>query len=170
MIGRELIFPKNVDNRKISEIWDFYDHLSLSGWKRLQVQAVKQGFDFSDVIEQKEKYGRRWDLRCNGDLFPKILEMNHVVPFYKGDDSVDSKYRHLFPVDGISSVADFYDAMLMEDLQCMNQILHRRGYNGIDRFIARKSVCENCKIDGSEGIWDLLEVNGFIVDEQFSRT
>lgn len=56
MIGRELIFPKNVDNRKISEIWDFYDHLSLSGWKRLQVQAVKQGFDFSDVIEQKEKY------------------------------------------------------------------------------------------------------------------
>lgn len=169
MIGRELIFPKDVDNMKISEIWDFYDHLSLSGWKRLQAQAVKQGFDFSDVIEQKEKYGRRWDLRCNGDLFPKILEMNRVVPFYKGDDSVDSKYRHLFPVDGISSVADFYDAMLMEDLQCMNQILHRRGYKGIDDFIECRRNTADCFLDFSCGLWDLLEVNGFIVDEQLSN-
>ena len=169
MIGRELIFPKNVDNKKISEIWDFYDHLSLSGWKRLQVQAVKQGFDFSDVIEQKEKYGKRWDLRCNGNLFPKILEMNHVVPFYKGDDSVDSKYRHLFPVDGISSVADFYDAMLIEDLQCMNQILHRRGYKGIDDFIECRRNTADCFLDFSCGLWDLLEVNGFIVDEQLSN-
>ena len=169
MVGRELIFPKDVDNMKISEIWDFYDHLSLSGWKRLQAQAVKQGFDFSDVIEQKEKYGRRWDLRCNGDLFLKILEMNRVVPFYKGDDSVDSKYRRLFPVDGISSVADFYDAMLIEDLQCMNQILHRRGYKGIDDFIECRRNTADCFLDFSCGLWDLLEVNGFIVDEQLSN-
>lgn len=170
MIGRELIFPKNVDNKKISEIWDFYDHLSLSGWKRLQAQVVKQGFDFSDVIEQKEKYGRRWDLRCNVGLFPKILEMNRVIPFYKGDDSVDSKYRHLFLNPKVQPVSDFYSQMSVDDLEHINQILHRRGYNGIDEFITRKKADENCVIDASEGFWDLYELNGFIVDEQLSRT
>ena len=28
MVGRELIFPKDVDNMKISEIWDFYQVVS----------------------------------------------------------------------------------------------------------------------------------------------
>lgn len=169
MIGRELIFPKDVDNMKISEIWDFYDHLSLSGWKRLQAQAVKQGFDFSDVIEQKEKYGRRWDLRCNGDLFPKILEMNRVVPFYKGDDSVDSKHRHLFLNPKVQPVSDFYSQMSVDDLEHINQILHWRGYDGIDGFIARKHADENCVIDASEGFWDLYELNGRVQDKRFVR-
>lgn len=32
-----------------------------------------------------------------------------------------------------------------------------------------KKADENCVIDASEGFWDLYELNGFIVDEQFSR-
>ena len=69
----------------------------------------------------------------------------------------------------VQPVSDFYSQMSVDDLEHINQILHRRGYDGIDGFIARKNAGENCVIDASEGFWDLYELNGRVQDKRFVR-